>query len=193
MIEWRNIENNSNYLISNDGLVKNVKTNEILKSNCNRKGGYKKVNIGGKTKYIHRLVAIAFIPNPNNYPVVNHIDENTLNNDIKNLEWCTQKHNCNHGNRNKKILENNEKRKNGIERYYKYEYVKTKHGAWNTKNKTSSKKVICVNNGVIYNSLTEASFITGVAYQNISSCCRGKLDSAGKDKDNNFLVWKYYN
>lgn len=56
-----------------------------------------------KNWYIHRLVAIAFIPNPNNYPVVNHIDENPANNHVDNLEWCTQKHNCNHGTRNKRI------------------------------------------------------------------------------------------
>ena len=52
---------------------------------------------------IHRLVAETFIFNPNNYPVVNHKDENRLNNNVNNLEWCTQKFNCNYGNHNKKI------------------------------------------------------------------------------------------
>ena len=47
-----------------------------------------------QTFSIHRLVAKAFIPNPNNYPVVNHIDGNPLNNKVENLEWCTQSHNC---------------------------------------------------------------------------------------------------
>ena len=54
---------------------------------------------------IHRLVANAFIPNPNNFPDVNHKDENKLNNCIKNLEWCTKKYNQNYGNRNKKCSE----------------------------------------------------------------------------------------
>ena len=46
--------------------------------------------------FLHRLVAQAFIPNPNNYPIVNHIDGNKKNNNIKNLEWCTYQQNTNH-------------------------------------------------------------------------------------------------
>ena len=48
-------------------------------------------------KSVHRLVAQAFIPNPNNYPIINHKDCNGRNNDVRNLEWCTQKYNCNYG------------------------------------------------------------------------------------------------
>lgn len=49
-----------------------------------------------KSYQVHRLVAEAFIPNLNNYPVINHIDENRKNNYVENLEWCTQKHNVLH-------------------------------------------------------------------------------------------------
>ena len=52
---------------------------------------------------IHRLVAIAFIPNPNNYPFVNHKDENKQNNNVENLEWCTAKYNLNYGTHNDRM------------------------------------------------------------------------------------------
>lgn len=55
-----------------------------------------------KIKYIHKLVAEAFIPNPNDYPQVNHKDENKLNNNINNLEWCTIVYNNSYGNRTQK-------------------------------------------------------------------------------------------
>lgn len=55
---------------------------------------------------VHRLVAMAFIPNPHSYPVVNHKDENPSNNHVDNLEWCTQKYNCNYGTRIARIKAN---------------------------------------------------------------------------------------
>lgn len=58
--------------------------------------GYRKVCINRKHYNIHRLVAINFISNPNNYPVINHKDGNPLNNHISNLEWCTHQHNIKH-------------------------------------------------------------------------------------------------
>lgn len=52
-----------------------------------------------KTEKVHRLVAMAFIPNPNNYPIINHKDENPSNNCADNLEWCTHQYNSNYGTR----------------------------------------------------------------------------------------------
>lgn len=58
-----------------------------------------------KNVYIHRLVAEAFIPNPNNYPIINHKDENKQNNNVENLEWCSYLYNNTYGNRIKKARE----------------------------------------------------------------------------------------
>ena len=75
---------------------------KILKPTNSR--GYLRVSLNqnGKIKkeQVHRLVAQAFIPNPNQLPEVNHKDENKLNNYVGNLEWCTSKYNCNYGTRN---------------------------------------------------------------------------------------------
>lgn len=56
-----------------------------------------------KTYYIHRLVAMAFVQNPNGYKEVNHLDENCMNNHSDNLEWCSHVENLNYGTHNKKI------------------------------------------------------------------------------------------
>lgn len=49
------------------------------------------------TMRVHRIVAMAFLDNPNNYPIINHKDENPSNNHVDNLEWCTYKYNTNYG------------------------------------------------------------------------------------------------
>jgi hypothetical protein len=55
--------------------------------------GYKRVCIDKKDQRIHRLVAEAFIPNPNNFPFINHINEDKGDNRVENLEWCTHRYN----------------------------------------------------------------------------------------------------
>lgn len=103
---WKDIEGYEGvYQVSNLGRVKRFETGRILKGVKNEYGyllaNLSKNNIRS-TKRIHRLVAEAFIPNPQNKPEVNHIDENKLNNDITNLEWVTSKENLNHGTRNER-------------------------------------------------------------------------------------------
>ena len=77
---------NGDYTIREDGFIKaNYKENIKIYL----LGGYKTINYKNKTYYVHRLVAEAFIPNPNNYPCINHINGVKTDNRIENLEWCT--------------------------------------------------------------------------------------------------------
>ena len=100
---WKDIEGyEGRYQVSNLGNVRSLKfRNQKLIKNLTlttNNNGYKMVALNNKNKtkffLVHRLVATAFIKNPNNYPVVNHKDENPQNNHVDNLEWCTQSYNC---------------------------------------------------------------------------------------------------
>ena len=139
------------YGITSCGRVYSYRTKKFLKPWDDGRG-YLCVNLSknGKWKHykIHRLVADAYLPNPDNLPQVNHIDENKTNNALPNLEWCDASYNINY---------------------------------------SQAKKVICVETGIIYNSITEAAKAVNRSIGNISNCCKGKRKtSAG-------FHWRYYN
>lgn len=104
---WKDIPNFEGlYRVSNGGDIFNVITNKKLKTTIKKTGYVYVILTKEKHKYhkrVHRLVAEAFIPNPDNLPQVNHKDEEKTNNKVDNLEWCTAKYNMNHGTRNKRI------------------------------------------------------------------------------------------
>lgn len=107
---WKDIENFEGYQVSDTGLVRSNKywgqfrrkNEDGLLSQRTYKSGYKYVNLYKEGRMysvkVHRLVANAFIPNPNNYPQVNHKDENVANNNVTNLEWCNAKYNMTYNN-----------------------------------------------------------------------------------------------
>lgn len=112
---WKKIKEFENYEVSNFGNVRNVESGEILKATLNT-WGYPCVTLcmknKRKNKTVHRLVAEAFIVNPNNFPEVNHKDENKHNNCVDNLEWVTKKVNMNYGTRTKRASESRFKKVN---------------------------------------------------------------------------------
>lgn len=153
---WRDIEGYPNYQISNMGRVKSLGNNKtrkekILKSGKNEKG-YLIVNLfkegKGKSFKVHRLVATAFLPNPNNLPQVNHKDENKTNNRVDNLEYCDSKYNMNYGTRT-------EKTQKPILQFSKTgEFIKK------------------------WDSAIQVERELGFNQGNISICCKGKLKTA---------------
>lgn len=163
---WKDIEGYEGlYQVSNLGRVKSLERyiydtigrkqyvkERILKQYTVK--GYKQVSLlfsnKHKRKMVHRLVAEAFLPNPNNLPQVNHKDECKTNNYVENLEWCDASYNINYGTRNQKIS--------------KVVLQFTKEG-----------DLIA-----IYPSTREAERQTQILHSAISACCKGRLKTSGK-------------
>ena len=110
---WKDIPGyEGRYEASTLGRIRNKKNGHILKGWVN----YGPKNLKGRitvqfkkdgkqrTFYVHRLVALTWIPNPDNLPQVNHKNENSLDNRVDNLEWCDAKYNANYGTRNERIV-----------------------------------------------------------------------------------------
>lgn len=169
-LEWRVIAENTNYMVSNTGLVKRIKTNHILHFGNQKR--YYTVSLcqNGqiKTYYVHRLVALAFLSNPNNERYVNHIDHNIKNNNVENLEWCSSSENARHS-----------YKKGRRER----EYQTIRKDITEKMINSTKKKVIQYDlqhkKIAIFESAMEAKRQTGVNNQSISLVCQGKRKTAG--------------
>lgn len=104
-IEWKIIEGYENYEVSNFGHVR--RNGKILSPGVNKKHLQVALSKNGKIvhRFVHRLVAEAFIPNPENLPQINHKDENPANNCVDNLEWCDCRYNINYGTRTERMIQ----------------------------------------------------------------------------------------
>ena len=140
------------YAITEDGKVWSYKTKKFLSPGKHR-NGYLQVALwtNNKPKYyfIHRLVAEAFISNPNNLPQVNHKDEDKTNNNVWNLEWCDRRYNMNYG-----TMRERSSRK-------------------------IAKEIRCVETNMTYWSAKEAERQTGIWATHIREACKNPKKTAG--------------
>lgn len=143
------------YAISNDGKVKNEKTGKELKQQTQNGYCHVTLSINKKPKRfrVHRLVALTFIPNPDNKSFVNHKDGNRQNNTVENLEWVTSSENTKHAIKNGLTTSS---RKRAVVQY-----------------SMDGQRMMT------FNSLSEASKQTGVGQPKITLACQRKRRSAG--------------
>lgn len=144
--EWRLVKGSDDYWISSRGNFKHGK--KRLKTKPGQ-DGYARCNLGKQKKRVHRLVAEAFIPNPDNLPIVDHIDGCKTNNNVENLRWVTAQENTQLAYDNGLFDNVGQYRDCGV-------------------------GVLTKNSEVyIYDTLVEASEFTGASTATISKCLRG--------------------
>lgn len=170
------------YEISNRGRVKslnyrNTNVAKILKLGKDRKGYYYVIfyiNKKPTTFRVHRLVAEAFIPNPNNKPFIDHINTIRTDNRVQNLRWVTSEENAN----NELTLKHNSEIRKGKKLSEEHK-KKIRDGS------TTCKRILCIETGSVYKSIREAERQTNISRSSIGEVCSGKRKSAGGYR------WKY--
>ena len=144
--EWRPVKGFEGYYdVSSYGRVRSKRGNRILKPSHSGEYDHISLSVCGASKdfCIHKLVANAFVANPNKLDTINHIDENKRNNAADNLEWCTAQYNATYGN-------GALSRYTKVDQYsYDGEFIKQ------------------------WESIKDAAEFYGIKYQGISRCCRG--------------------
>lgn len=161
------------YEVSNFGDVRST-NGSIIHQSLSRKRNtdYKVVWLKkdgiGKNAYVHRLVAEAFIENPNAYPIINHKDEDGTNNRVGNLEWCTNAYNLTYGT----AIERGASKKRGVllgEDHKKK--ISESMKRYNLTDESTSIPVVCLENGKTYRNARCASEELGVTEGSIKRSC----------------------
>lgn len=179
MENWKFI--NANYEVSDKGNIKSVNYRGTGKSAIRKqsisKNGYMRVilsdNGKNKTYFVHRLVAAAFIPNPDNKPCIDHIDGDKSNNRADNLRWVTTKENCNNP-----ITKSRLNKKIG-------EYMVGRLGGLHQRAKQIAMYSICGDLIKTFLSVKDAQRETGLNDSNIVKCCKGIKKTCGG------YIWAY--
>ena len=151
-----NVRSIDREVLMKNGVIRKIRGRMLRLGKYNSQSEYTGVTLsvdGIATKHsVHRLVALAFIPNPDDLPEVNHKDEDKRNNAVENLEWCDRKYNALYGTANIR------------------------------KAMTQGKPVLQLKNGEIVNAYPSAglaAFCTGATQGGISACCRGEIKTSG--------------
>lgn len=166
---WKQIEDYPNYFISNTGKIRNVKTGRELSQRLTRYG-YLEVHLckNGKQNYlkIHRLVAQAFIPNPDNLDTVDHLNSIKTDNRIENLRWLSRSENSKRFHREQKTEEWKELNKLVCRKNFEKANEKAIE--------ITKKPIVCIETGKIYESLSQASRELNLTTSNICNVLKGK-------------------
>lgn len=202
--EWRDIIGYEDlYMVSNLGRVKSLerydsrgcKIKERILTGTIDKYGYIIVNLSKNNKNkqfkVHRLVAIAFIPNSENKPFIDHINTIRDDNRVENLRWATYEENNNNQLTRKKKSENHANIKGENNPMYgkkhSEETKKKMSKSHKGSNNSNSRKVRCIELDRVFNSIIEAEEELGIFHQNIGKACRGIYKTCGG------YHWEYIN
>ena len=167
---WKTLSLNPNYRISDDGRLYNIKTHRELQGYLD-KDGYRcfTTRLDGRnvTYKAHRLVAMEYIPNPNNYPQVNHKNLNKSDNRVDNLEWVTHQQNIEHWRQQQEFA-------TSVNLPIAYRESKLNKG----------KQVVCQytldgKEVARYPSMNKAKSATGISIVQIARCVHGEISHAG--------------